>query len=77
LEEKDKEEKDTKEVVSEKVTQEEAKHVSLSKEDEDKTTLIKKLIKKLEIVVDPIDKGKTKEQKVGKRIKLLAWMESG
>jgi hypothetical protein len=46
LEEKDKEEEDKLEVASEEITQEEAKHVSLSEEDEDETTPLRILIRK-------------------------------
>jgi hypothetical protein len=46
LEEKNKEEKDTKKGASEEATQEEAKQVSLSKEDEDEIEPIGKLIRK-------------------------------
>ncbi len=66
VEEKDKQEEDTKEVASEEATQEEGKQVFLSKEDE--TTLIGNLIRKQEIVVDPINKGKPKEHKVETRM---------
>ncbi len=66
MEKKDKEEENTKEVASEEAIQEEGKHVSFSKEDEDETTPIGKLIRKLE-VIDPINKGKAKRQKVGNK----------
>ncbi len=66
MEKKDKKEENTKEVASEEATQEEGKHVSLSKEDEDETTPIGKSIRKLE-VINPTNKGKTKEQKVGNK----------
>jgi hypothetical protein len=46
LEEKNNEEKDTKKGASEEATQEEAKQVSLSKEDEDEIEPIGKLIRK-------------------------------
>lgn len=62
LEEKDKEEENIVEVASEKITKEEAKQVSLLKE-EDETLFIRKLIRK-QNVVDPTYKGKTKEHKV-------------
>jgi hypothetical protein len=64
LEEKDKEEKNTEETTSEEAIQEGAKQVSLLEEDEDETTSIRNLIRKQEIVLDPIDKGKAKEQKI-------------
>jgi hypothetical protein len=49
----------------------------LSKEDDNETMFIRKLIRKQE-VVDPTNKGKAKKQKVRRtRIMLLAWMESG
>jgi hypothetical protein len=63
LEQKEKEEEDTKEATSEETIQEGAKQVSLLKEDEDETIPIINLIRKQEIVVDLADKGKTKEQK--------------
>ncbi len=50
--------------ANEKASQEEAKQISLSEENEDETTPIGNLISKQEIVIDIIDKGKTKEQKV-------------
>jgi hypothetical protein len=50
LEEKDKEEEDTREVANEEATKEEAKQVSMSKEEEDETTPIGKLIRKQEVV---------------------------
>jgi hypothetical protein len=62
LEKKDKEEKNITKVASEETTKEEAKQVSLL-EEEDETVPIEKLIRKQK-VVDPTDKGKTKEQKV-------------
>jgi hypothetical protein len=64
LEEKDKEEENTKEATSEEAIKGGAKQVSLLEEDEDEITPIKNLIRKQEIIVDPIDKGKAKEQKV-------------
>ncbi len=63
MEQKEKEEEDTKEATSEETIQEGAKQVSLLKEDEDETIPIINLIRKQEIVVDLADKGKTKEQK--------------
>jgi hypothetical protein len=60
LEGKYKEEEDTKEVVSEETTREEAKQISLLEEDEDEKTSIKKLIRKWE-VVDPTSISKTKK----------------
>ncbi len=65
--EKDKEEEDIEEGVNEEATQEKAKQVSLSKEDEDETKSIDKLIRKQEVVIDPRVKGKAKEQKVGNK----------
>ncbi len=47
LEEKDKKEKDTKEVVTQKTTQEDTKQVSISKEDE--TSPIRNWIRKQKI----------------------------
>ncbi len=67
LGEKDKEEEDIEEGVNEEATQEKAKQVSLSKEDEDETKSIDKLIRKQEVVIDPRVKGKAKEQKVGNK----------
>jgi hypothetical protein len=64
LEQKEKEEEDTKEATSEKMIQERAKQVSLLEEDEDETIPIINLIRKQEIVVDLVYKGKTKEQKI-------------
>jgi hypothetical protein len=64
LEQKEKEEEDIKEATSEKMIQEKAKQVSLLEEDEDETIPIINLIRKQEIVVDLVDKGKAKEQKI-------------
>jgi hypothetical protein len=50
-----------KEGASEEATQEEAKQVFLSKEDEDEREPIEKLIRKQEVIIDPREKGKTKE----------------
>jgi hypothetical protein len=59
LEKKNKEEENIAEVASEKTTKEEAKQVYLL-EEEDVIVPIGKLIRKQK-VVDPTDKGKTKE----------------
>ncbi len=61
LGEKDKEEENIEEGVSEEATQEKTKQVSLSKEDEDETKSIDKLIRKQEVVIDPRDKSKAKD----------------
>ncbi len=72
------EEEDIEESANEEATQEEAKQIFLSKENEDETKLIEKLIRKQEVIVDLKDKGTTKEQKVGNKDQATnIWMESG
>ncbi len=62
LEEKDKEEENTEEVVNKKKLKKRQNRFPYHKKDE--TTPIKNWIGKQKIVVDPTNKGKAKEQKV-------------
>jgi hypothetical protein len=60
LEEKDNEEEDIEDAISEKATKKGANHVSLSIKDKDETTPIINLIRKQEVIIYPNIQGKNK-----------------